>query len=73
MSFFQNLFSMWLGLSSDSDAIDSPPFHGGVNVDGTPMIDDSYFDINGDSYGCPSSLCNDDLGLIQDDVFDDDI
>jgi hypothetical protein len=28
------------------------------NIDGTLMIEDSCIDINGDVYGCPSSLCD---------------
>lgn len=65
MSFFNTLFSIGSNESNDGvnySGVESPS-HGGVNIDCTPMIDD-VFDVNGDPYGCPSSLCGSD-----DDIF----
>ncbi len=45
-------------------------FHGGMNVDGTPMID-GVIDVNGDPYGCPSSLCNSNDDMFYDDAVSD--
>ena len=42
-----------------ADAFDYDSFHNDYNIDGTLMVDDA-FDINGDPYGCPESLCGDD-------------
>jgi len=42
------------------DSIDFGSGSPDVNVDGTPMLEDTWVDIHGDAYGCPSSLCDDD-------------
>lgn len=79
MSFVKALFSVFDVEGSEQNSLPEidHPNHGGVNIDGTPMIDDA-FDVNGDPYGCPSSLCdseddflNDDW-LNSDDMFNDD-
>jgi hypothetical protein len=82
MLFFQNLFSNLFTSSTSSIPADTTDthFHGGVNIDGTPMLD-STIDINGDPYGCPSSLCDTDDDMFMssdnewmnsDDLFNDD-
>jgi len=58
-----------VGYDNDDDFNDSIEFEDfsacpSMNIDGTPMIEDSCIDINGDAYGDPSSL--------HDDMFDDD-
>jgi hypothetical protein len=52
MGLFENFLSEMFGSGSSHN-----DFYGGVNIDGTPMVD-ANTDINGDVFGCPSSICN---------------
>jgi hypothetical protein len=76
MSFIEALLSVFDDEQSSFTEI-NPPSHGGVNIDGTPMLG-STFDVNGDPFGCPSSLCDSDEDWLNDewinsdDLFDDD-
>lgn len=73
MSFIQAIFSVFDDVDSDQSSFleGDNSSHGGVNIDGTPMIDD-VFDVNGDPYGCPSSLCDSDDDFLNDDWLNSD-
>jgi hypothetical protein len=76
MGIFKDMFSSVFQDNSSGDNDDvvtlGQEFHGGFNIDGTPMIDETI-DINGDPYGCPSSLCDSsgDMSNDMDYMFDD--
>lgn len=79
MSFFKTLFSAGSNEDNEGGSYSGTesPRHCGVNTDGTPMLNE-FIDVNGDPYGCPSSLCdsnddflNDDL-MNSRDIFNDD-
>lgn len=68
MGFLKDIFSSVFSTEESSITKDSSSsYHGGMNIDGTPMIDE-FIDINGDAYGCPSSIHED---LFSSDISED--